>query len=86
MFATLLTLTGEVVVDRAKAQAAADAAALAGVVEGEGVATTFAQLNDAFLESFVVVGQRATVRVRVGRVVATATAEKRQRVVATPAN
>ena len=82
MVGALLTAAiGEVVIDRAQAQTAADAAALAGVVEGEQAARKFAQANNAELGAFTAFGSRVRVTVQVGRVSATAVAERRERVV-----
>lgn len=79
--AALTVAIGEVVIHRAQAQTAADAAALAGVVEGEEAASTFAQINGSKLTAFAAFGSRVQVTVRHGRVTATAVAERRQRVV-----
>ena len=79
--ALLTVAIGEVVIDRAQAQTAADAAALAGVVEGAAVAATYAELNGSELTSYTAFGSRVRVTVRVGRVSATAVAERRERVV-----
>ena len=56
---------GSLAVARARAVAAADTAALAGAVHGEGAARRVAEANDASLEHFERVG-REDVRVRVG--------------------
>ncbi|MEA3077998.1 MAG: hypothetical protein QOF60_2906 [Actinomycetota bacterium] len=62
--------------DAATAQTAADAAALAGVVAGEGPAGSVAAANDGVLVSFERVGPLGDVRVRVrvGRAIAVARA------------
>ena len=52
--------------DRAHARTAADAAALAGAVEGEGAARALAEVNGGELLSFRVQQGEAVVRVRVG--------------------
>lgn len=62
--------------DRARAQTAADAAALGGVVEGEEVASDLARSNGATLLSFVSDGDRVDVRVSFRDAVATARAER----------
>jgi hypothetical protein len=63
-----------VVVDRARARGAADAAALAGVVEGRDEARAVAEGNGGELEGYVEVGGEVEVVVRVGRARATARA------------
>jgi hypothetical protein len=67
---------GGLAVDAAGAQTAADAAALAGVVAGEGSARALAAANDGELVSFERVGALGDVRVRVrvGRAIAVARA------------
>ncbi len=62
--------------DRARAQTAADAAALGGVVDGEEVAADLARRNGATLLSFVDDGDRVQVRVGFRDAVATARAER----------
>lgn len=62
--------------DRARAQTAADAAALGGVVEGEGAAADLARNNGATLLSFVDEGDRVQVRVGFRDAVSTARAER----------
>jgi hypothetical protein len=69
----LAAVTGTVV-DRARAQAAADAAALAAVVEGPQAAAELAAANGAELVTARVADGVAVVEVRVGRVVARARA------------
>ncbi len=82
MVGTLLTVAiGEVVIDRAQAQTAADAAALAGVVDGQDAASSYAQANGSQLRSFEAYGSKVRVTVQVGRVTATAVAERRERIV-----
>lgn len=71
--ALVLGTVGRAVTQRARAQAAADAAALAGVVEGREAAEELARANGATLLSFRVDGRDTIVEVRVGR----ATAEAR---------
>ncbi len=80
-FALLSVAVAEVLIDRAQAQTAADAAALVGVVEGREAARTYAQLNGANLIDFAAHGTRVSVTVRRGRVQATAVAERRTRLV-----
>ena len=62
--------------DRARAQTAADAAALSGVVDGEEAAADLARRNGATLLSFVDDGDRVQVRVGFHDAVATARAER----------
>ena len=62
------------VVDRARAQNAADAAALAGVARGEAAAGAIAAANDATLVAWSRSGYEVTVTVRVGERQATARA------------
>ena len=62
------------VVDRARAQNAADAAALAGVARGEAAASAIAAANDATLVAWSRSGYEVTVTVRVGERQATARA------------
>ena len=64
----------QALVERAEAQSAADAAALAGVVEGRAGAADLASRNGAELEQFGVWDRGVTVRVRRGRTEATASA------------
>ena len=71
----LIAHLGRAADDRARAQAAADAAALAGAVDGEGAARSIAAANGAIVEVVRRDGDDAWVRVRVGR----ATAEARAR-------
>lgn len=61
---------------RARAQSAADAAALAGATEGEDVAGSVTEANGAVLESFVVQGSEVEVVVRLGDERATARARR----------
>lgn len=61
---------------RARAQSAADAAALAGATEGEDVAGAMSEANGAVLESFVVRGSEVEVVVRIGDQRATARARR----------
>ncbi len=68
---------GDRLVDRAKAQTAADAAALAGVSGGRSAAQRFALSNGGILRSFEAAGALVQVRVAVGRAEATARAERR---------
>lgn len=62
--------------DRARAQTAADAAALGGVVDGRDAAVELALANGAALTSFVDEGDRVEVRVTYNDAVATARAER----------
>ena len=80
-FALLSVAVAEVLVDRAQAQTAADAAALVGVVEGREAASAYAQYNGASLVGFVSQGTRVSVTVRRGWVEATSIAERRTRLV-----
>jgi Flp pilus assembly protein TadG len=75
--AVLIVETALLVGERAAAQTAADAAALASVVEpgdGRGRASEMAVANGAVLESFRQLGASVEVIVRVGRASATARA------------
>jgi hypothetical protein len=67
---------GGAAVDRARAQTAADAAALAGAAEGEGAAAEAARANGAALESFVARGDEVEVVARVRDARARATAAR----------
>lgn len=76
----LLVPTGlliRAVVDRAEARSAADAAALAGALEGEAAARSVAAENDARLVDYVAEGEFVEVTVVVGDRRATARAERR---------
>ncbi len=66
---------GQIAVTRAKAQAAADVAALAAVYEGRDGAADLARRNGGTLVGYDDSDGRVAVRVRVGRVEAVATAE-----------
>ena len=72
----LVVRLGLQVDERARAQSAADAAALAGATEGEDVAGSVTQANGAVLESFVVQGSEVEVVVRLGDERATARARR----------
>ena len=61
---------------RARAQSAADAAAIAGATEGEDIAGSVTEANGATLESFVVRGSEVEVVVRLGDERATARARR----------
>jgi outer membrane lipoprotein SlyB len=63
--------------ERARARTAADAAALAGVVEGEGAAKALALANGGELRSFTRSGDEVVVRVVVGDAEASARARAR---------
>jgi len=73
MAASMATLGGRVL-DRRRAQTAADAAALAALAGGRAAAATIAQRHDAVLVSFRDDGDRVTVSVRIGSFGATAAA------------
>jgi uncharacterized membrane protein len=77
VFLLVLARTGAVLDDRARAVTAADAAALAGAVEGEPGAAELAAANGAVLERFERHGAEVVVDVRIGRVRARARAEAR---------
>lgn len=62
-----LATYGGLVVDAARARAAADAAALAGAADGHEAATRLAVANGGQLESFGLEGLDVVVTVRVGR-------------------
>lgn len=72
--AAAIGVGGRLVVARARAQTAADAAALAGAAEGEDAALELAEANEARLTSFERSGAAVTVRVAIGPVAATARA------------
>ena len=81
----LLVPTGMLVratVERAEARSAADAAALAGALEGEAVARSVAEANDAELVAYVERGDLVEVTVVVGDRRATARAERTVRLMA----
>ncbi len=65
---------GRSLADAARARTAADAAALAGVVDGRRAAERLAALNGGELTSFRQIGSDVVVTVRVGRASATARA------------
>ena len=67
---------GSDAVEAAQARTAADAAALAGAAEGEGLARDVAEDNGAVLVSFVREGLDVEVRARVGDAVADARATR----------
>jgi Flp pilus assembly protein TadG len=69
-----LGLVGRVLAQRAQAQTAADAAALAGAVEGRGGADDLARRNHARVVSFTIDGRDTVVVVVIDRVRATARA------------
>ena len=74
--ALLTAAAGGVLMDRAQAKQAADAAALAGAVEGEAAARRVAAANGAELVAFRPIdGRTVEVRVRVGDAEATSRAE-----------
>jgi len=74
--AVLVGVYGGLVVDRTRAKDAADAAALAGAVDGESAARSLAEANHGTLEQFRRIDQRTVeVTVRVGRARATSRAE-----------
>jgi outer membrane lipoprotein SlyB len=80
----LLVPTGMLVratVERAEARSAADAAALAGALEGEGAARSVAAANGAELISYEARGDLVEVTVVVGDRRATARAERNVRLV-----
>jgi hypothetical protein len=64
--AVVVAYLGREAVRDARAQTAADAAALAGVAEGQPGATELATTNGATLEAFVIEGKTVSVRVRLG--------------------
>jgi hypothetical protein len=77
--ALLLGRLGEAGVARAAARTAADAAALAGAVEGEGAAREVALANGAELVRYEVLGQDTRVTVRQGVAEAVARARRKPR-------
>jgi uncharacterized membrane protein len=70
----LVTELGGVVLDRARARTAADAAALAGEDGGRGAAEALARENGGVVEAWSTRGGSTEVTVRVGHARATATA------------
>ena len=70
----LLGRVGEVAADRARAVTAADAAALAGAMDGQDAARALAKENGGQLVEYDQLGGDARVVVRVGRATATARA------------
>ena len=67
---------GAVTINRARARAAADAAALAGAAEGRDAADALAKANGGKVRSYEEIGDDARVRVDVGGVSATARAQR----------
>ena len=67
---------GAVAIDRGRASAAADAAALAGAAEGRQAADALAAANGGRLVAYDEVGRDARVQVQVGNVTATARAHR----------
>jgi hypothetical protein len=74
--ALLVTRTAAVAADRARAQQAADAAALAGAAAGRPAAERLAARNGGTVERYEQHGDTVTVRVRVGEAAATASARR----------
>jgi hypothetical protein len=72
-----LVALGNLEGDRARAQTAADAAALAGAAEGRDAAVAVVVENDGDLRSYAAEGSAVEVVVRVGDAEATARAERR---------
>lgn len=66
---------GRILDDSAQARTAADAAALAGAVQGRAAAVQYAEMNEAELVEFERTAHGVTVRVRVGRATATSDAD-----------
>jgi uncharacterized membrane protein len=73
---SLTARMGEILVDHARARTAADAAALAGAIEGRDAASDAAVRNGAQLTAFTTDGATATATVSVGQTEATATATR----------
>ena len=71
-----LVALGNLVGERARAQTAADAAALAGAARGRPAAAAMARENHGDLESFAVQGAEVEVTVRVGDATATSRARR----------
>lgn len=71
----LVVLSAQLAMGSARAQTAADAAALAGAVEGRGAAERLADANGARLVAWSQFADEVSVRVAVGSVEASATAE-----------
>jgi hypothetical protein len=76
VFVVVIARLGEAAVAQAQARTAADAAALAGAVDGRDAATTMAQANGARLVDFQSVGLDTRVTVALGRAKATARAHR----------
>ena len=76
MFVVVLARLGTATVTQAQARTAADAAALAGAVEGRDAATAIAAANGARLVEFRRIGLDTRVTVAVGRAHATARARR----------
>lgn len=74
LFAMGFTRIGAAMIVQARAQNAADSAALAGAVEGESTAMLMARRNGAELTAFDVEDQMVTVTVSIGSIKATASA------------
>jgi hypothetical protein len=74
--ALLVTRTAAVAADRARAQQAADAAALAGAAAGRPMAERLAIRNGGTIERYEQRDDRVIVRVRVGAAAATASARR----------
>lgn len=81
----LLTVLVDAVVDRARAQTAADLAVLAGVIEGPGEARRLAVANGAEVISFERRDDLVIITVQVDRALATAAATLELEVVDVPA-
>ena len=76
----VLVLSGtEAATDRARAQTAADAAALAGAAADRGEAVAMATANGALLTTFVRSGDHVRVVVQLGEALASARAERQIR-------
>jgi hypothetical protein len=74
--ALLVSRTALVAADRARAQQAADAAALAGAAAGRPAADRIAARNGATIEHYEQRGDQVVVRARVGEAAATASARR----------
>lgn len=73
--AVVVTEIGVAAIERARAQGAADAAALAGAASGEPAAHDVARANGAEVIAYIEVGAKVEVEIRYRRAVAIATAE-----------
>ena len=76
LLGVVVVAVGQLLSERARAQTAADAAALAGAAAGESAARELAERNGGRLQSFVTDGDEVQVSVRIGRALAVARARR----------